>query len=533
MDTMQANINTLIEKGKKIWKNFLEGVNKQGKDGKKITITFGVNKQSYYIALGILWATILLFGVGVVFVWNKHAQLTKDTRDLKELNQYMMKEFEQSEAMSDEKDNLPQTIGEILAMHKTLGGEKERLNGELNFKRSVYTEFLRNLLLPSLNIWKDPYTKELDLSILGKKYLDKNPYQDISLLSQWSSIIKDSGKDVGDNEVVNMKIGDLDELDNGFFRIPISIAFKSDSKRAFLLLVDKLSLTSNINNLGLLNDFTYYIFDAIREQKSDEIQQLMQEYKISLQSWQDEKILYNTVISHYLYTWIFAPDSELNSLIDDAIIDSAIKQSISCGRSESQEVCYFRFRNKYRTIPGLAYAVGLNGLVNKPLALKKFYAEIPPLIAIESFTFDKAKAQGFSLSNSNEYVGNINFSIYGRGIESADAEEISNRLTLSCFASGSSNRLDLSWALSEVQNAILQIEKIAKIWENRKVGEMLRGDNTLISRMGNLIELRDILSEDAKDYGTLSPYNKIIKNFEYYRMLKNVSLCSATEQENL
>ena len=102
------------------------------------------------------------------------------------------------------------------------------------------------------------------------------------------------------------------------------------------------------------------------------------------------------------------------------------------------------FRNKYRNIPGLAYAIGLEGLVNKPLALKRFYAEIPPLIAIDSFTFDKAKSQGLSLANTNEYLGNINFSIYGRGIEAADAEEISSQLTANCFASGSKNSLDLS-----------------------------------------------------------------------------------------
>lgn len=151
--------------------------------------------------------------------------------------------------MSDEKDSLPKTIAELVKMHQDAQSRKKELSENLEFKKSVYTDFLKNLLLPSLNIWKDPYTKEIDLSILGKKYLDHNPYQDISLLSQWSSIVKDSGKDVGDNEVVNMKIGEIEELENGFFRIPMNIAFKSDSKRAFLLLVDKLSLTSNINNL--------------------------------------------------------------------------------------------------------------------------------------------------------------------------------------------------------------------------------------------------------------------------------------------
>ena len=147
------------------------------------------------------------------------------------------------------------------------------------------------------------------------------------------------------------------------------------------------------------------------------------------------------------------------------------------------------------------------------------------MIAIDSFTFDKAKSQGLSLANTNEYLWNINFSIYGRGIDPADAEEISSQLTANCFASGSKNTLDLSWALNQVQASILQIENkgnaAGKIWNGN-------ADDSLISRMWNLIELKTTLQEDMDTYETLSPYNKIIKKFEYFRMLRNVGLCSAS-----
>lgn len=82
--------------------------------------------------------------------------------------------------------------------------------------------------------------------------------------------------------------------------------------------------------------------------------------------------------------------------------------------------------------------------MNKPLSLKRFFASIPPLIAIESFTFDKAKAQGVSLANNNEYLGNVNFNIYGRGISAEDTEQISRLLTESCFGEKSSQALDAS-----------------------------------------------------------------------------------------
>lgn len=260
----------------------------------------------------------------------------------------------------------------------------------------------------------------------------------------------------------------------------------------------------------MLNDFSYYLFNAIREEKSDEVQQLITDYKVTKPADQDEKTFNNSVISRYLYSWIFSENTD-NILIDENIIDRAIKQSAVCGNSESIESCYFRFRNKYRTIPGLAYGIGLETLVNKPLALKDFYANIPPLIAIESFTFDKAKAQGLSLANNNEYLGNVNFSIYGRGITPADANEISNKLTEACFGSGSTNALDISGALAPVQRAL----------EDIGVGN--KEDN--IERMGNMIELRDLLLEEAKDFDALSPYNKMIKKFEFYRMLQNLNLC--------
>ncbi len=511
MENKNLDLNALIEKVRNFVKDFVAGLQKQGKDGGKIEISFGITKQSYLVALSILGIMTVIFCGSLFLIWNKHNELLQRTRDLKQLDSYDLKNFSQSEQLAEDKENMPQTIAEMVEMHKLSQEEKERIEGELNFKKSVYTEFLRNLLLPSLNIWKDPYTNELDLSILGKKYLDTNPYQDIALLSQWSSIVRESWKDVGDNEVVNMKIWEIRELENGFFNIPITISFKSDSKRAFLLLVDKLSLTSNINNLWLLNDFSYYLFDAIREQKAEALAQLISEYGISKPMDQDEKTFNNAVISRYLYTWLTTEDTNENKLLDEQVIDSAIKQSIVCGKDEASDICYFRFRDKYRTIPGLAYGIGLESLVNKTLALKNFFASIPPLIAIDSFTFDKAKAQGISLANSNEYLGNVSFSIYGRGISAEDAETISQQLNEQCFGSRTKQILDVNGTLAPVQAALEQIGTTAQ---------------TNVERMANLLELKDVLSEEAKTFDTLSPYNKMIKKFEFYRMLKNVGLCT-------
>ena len=501
---------SLKDQAKALWAKVAWSLNRWW-DKEKREFTFWVSKQSYIVALILLVISIWAAWAAGYFVWEKNEELIARTWNLKELNQYNLSEFQSSDAMNEDRDHLPSTIDEMIAVYNSSKNNKERLEWELYFKTSVYNEFLRNFLLPSLNIWKDPYTKKIDIDILGRRYLDMNPYQDISLLSQWSSIIRDSWKDVWwINEVTDMRIWDIqEEKEEWYFKIPITVSFKSNSKRAFLLLVDKLSLTSNVNNLWLLNDFTYYLFNSIREKKSDEIKKLIEEYGIEKPDNQDEKYFNNVVISRYLYNWIFWPDTEECRLIDDDVIDNAVRQSIICW-TDTSSICYFRFRDKYRNIPELAYSIGLLKVSNKPLVLKRFFADIPPLIAIESFTFDKQMNDSLSISNNVEYIWDINFSIYGRGLSQEEMDEITKTLAAECFGSWTENDLSIDKVLEPVQTSIEQI------------GEL--GQNS-VDKMSQLIELRSILNEDKKEFKNMSPYNQMIRKFEYYRMLKNVNLC--------
>jgi hypothetical protein len=70
------------------------------------------------------------------------------------------------------------------------------------------------------------------------------------------------------------------------------------------------------------------------------------------------------------------------------------------------------------------------------LALKRFIKDIPPLIAIESFTFNiERNDNGLSLVQNTDYVGQVNFNIYGRGISEAETKEITTKLAEDCFGS--------------------------------------------------------------------------------------------------
>lgn len=157
-----------LDKVKSFVQDFVAWFMQKGKNGGKLEISFGINKQTYLITLGIFGVMSVVTVMALFFVWSKNSELTARTWDLKELNKYDLTSFQQSEVMAEDKDSLPQTIEDIVGLYSSSKEEKERIEGELTFKKSVYTEFLRNLLLPSLNIWKDPYTKDIDISILGK-----------------------------------------------------------------------------------------------------------------------------------------------------------------------------------------------------------------------------------------------------------------------------------------------------------------------------------------------------------------------------
>ena len=76
-----------------------------------------------------------------------------------------------------------------------------------------YDNFLYLFYTPSLNIWRDPFTQKIDTSLIGKKYLDNNPYGDIALMEQWTDFFKDVGISDGFNKINNIDIGNIEPLE--------------------------------------------------------------------------------------------------------------------------------------------------------------------------------------------------------------------------------------------------------------------------------------------------------------------------------
>jgi hypothetical protein len=43
--------------------------------------------------------------------------------------------------------------------------------------------------------------------------------------------------------------------------------------------------------------------------------------------------------------------------LNDEVIEKAIKRISICSEDEPDEYCYYKFRDKYRSLPGIAYSI--------------------------------------------------------------------------------------------------------------------------------------------------------------------------------
>ncbi|HCB51281.1 TPA: hypothetical protein DEP21_01715 [Patescibacteria group bacterium] len=61
----------------------------------------------------------------------------------------------------------------------------------------------------------------------------------------------------------------------------MSFSFISPSKQALLLLTDKITTTSDKENISLFGEFFYYLRQEIKKEKVNDIQSLQKEYEFT------------------------------------------------------------------------------------------------------------------------------------------------------------------------------------------------------------------------------------------------------------
>jgi len=391
------------------------------------------------------------------------------------------------------------TINDIIQTNKELDLEKERYEIYLNNLQWPYLYFTRNILLPKLNIRKNTYSDEINTSIIWPKFLEKNPYNQINLINKWSDFFKDVGDVSEFNDITDISVGKISES-GWFFSIPITLSFISPSKRSFLLLIEKLSTTSNKINIALINEFVFNLREILREKKRDVFENFSYPQKIKENNNIDEKIWF------IFYSRLFDENYNKWEFLDNDIIDEVIAKTANCNKKWTQQ-CYFLFREKYRTLPYLAYTVSMEWN-DKVQSMKLFFQNMPPIIQINEFTFDIAKKQS-NIWIWQQYEWKIDISILWTSISDEEVLQISKVLWKSCFQEDLELTADL--ALSKLDLYMATISNLT---------------SEFATKWQELDNLKRLITDIQTKYIQLSNYDKIIKLFEIWRMLSDSSICS-------
>ena len=492
---------------------------------KRKTKAFRLTRKESTVASLVALAVVAW---GVFYWWtvyNHYNEINSNTEALKNLSTYGVSPNESILSSYIEWSN----INTINGMTEINSNIEEVVASREFFKKqqkNYYEVLLQNIYLPSLNIWKDPYTKNFDLTLLWQRYLENDKFQDLYLIQYWSDFVKYVWNDADYNTIESLALWDKIEIpETDYFYIPITVEFSSPNKRSFLLLVNKLSMTSNSNNIALLNEFFFYLLMNIKEKKVDVINELMEEYweEFSTSSdwdwpesfselsesekldYQDKVIGYNLYHRiNYNWTW-----ENITPLIDDEIISETIMENILCDLSTTAETaCFYNFRDKYRNLPYLAYRIGMEKQTDRVDWLLEFLRELPPAIAITNFTFDKHSSSSFLNNNVEKYEWSVTFYAYGKNITDPEIDETAGLLWKMCFWPNSEQKISAELALSRVN------EKIASLWWLDESVNVL-----------SLWELQTLFTEIKDSYEHMSKYDKMVKLFELWRMMNDANLC--------
>lgn len=485
--SVSQGMNQLLAKIQATTKSIVSFFRDKKNDSKLITVLAG--------------CSLLLAIYFIIIVVQNLQELSKKNPQLINIHTYDTVVLKQSALTKNMVENA-ETLYDLVDEYLDVEGNIRIHSSYLQALQVPYTYLLQHIYLPSLNIWEDPYTHQINTDIIWLAYLQKNPYNDITLLQNWSDFFKNVWDNNESNEISDINIWNITEDENWYFNMPITVSFVANSKRAFLLLVDKLSMTSNRDNISLINEFFYYLRDEIKKNKGNEIKQLTEEYhQLTWFAWEN---LPDKVIAYHLYQWIY--NNQKNILVDKEVIASTIKNSIAC-TNESEEKCYYQFREKYRNIPTFGYALG-RATTDPAQNLKKFVLTLPPVFSIKEFTFDTLKTQLITNTQNTKYQGKVTIQVYGRWISPKEMDDIASVLGNKCFASEQKMSVDV--ALQQVSSVLAQITNINRIDK---------------SQSDNLRELKANLEKIQSEYSKFSPYKKTIRLFEIYRMVDEAGLC--------
>jgi len=465
------------------------------------TLSWLRNNHSILYSIGFILS--ILFAIGMIGYWFMIKQeLDNKSETLSNTSVYSLDSLQNDETI---KDSFPlrKKLSDMLWYENQI--DDNITNTKLQRQRlSIpFDNFLNMLYTPTINIWRDPFSQKIDTSLIGKKYIENNPYWDITMIQQRTNFFKDVGVVDSYNTVSDVRIGKAEASTiEWYFSIPVTVQFETPNKRSFLLLINKISMTAYIQNLSLINEFMYYVWETVKEEQQDILTQsdLFSGNLVTTAENHDDRAIW-----YLLYNWIIK--WEENKLINQEIIAKSIRKTAWC-TTEEQQKCMYMFREKMRALPYLAYGVAREG-VDIVEGLKFFFKNIPPILSIETFSFEektikKAKAW---------YKWTISLRIYGKDLLPEEINSISAELGSMCFLS--KEALSIGNAKSKVEKNIFELGK----W------------NLNIQRSTTLNQILLFITKIENEYPNLPNQKKVVRLFELYRTLKENSLCDIIKTE--
>lgn len=459
--------------------------------------------QSLCLVILIAW----IYGLFIV-IW-KYKELEPLTKTLHSTSIYPIAKNSVrsgiSTVSSDQKNQFLKSLTQkedlmdVVEMNKIADTQYTQTQAYIDSIQTPYEDLLHYLLMPPLNIWKNRFTGKIDDTLIGQKYLEDNTYLDVNLIGKRTDFFKDIWKDSPKNEIKNINIWEIiEDKTNNTFSISIDLNFVAQTKRSFLLLVDKLSTTSNKENLWLMNEFFFNLWTVLKDRDTGGTWSVTSWWVVSATSGIDAQIWVN------IYKRIIDPTS---TYIQDQDVVRTIRRFANCETADMQ-LCYFKFREKIRNLPSIAYTVWVpsNNRVNE---LRTFLQNIPPLMNVKWFTFRKMSATNSKEENKG-YEWSLTVEAYGKSMTQSDIDEISAYLWSVCLSD--SSPLSPGWALNQLERTIKQATQISQ-FSNAKSKQ--------------LNDLRDSINDINVQFGWLSWLKQVVKLFELYRMLLDNWLCTA------
>lgn len=387
-------------------------------------------------------------------------------------------------------------LTDIIAINKSIELEQQQAQLYLDSVQMPYINFLHHFLMPPLNIWKNKFTNKIDDTLVWQKYLQENNYLDVNLIGTWTDFFKDIWEDSPKNEIRSISIGDIAEQ-RGTFTITMNVDFVAQNKRAFLLLIDKLSTTSNKENLWLLNEFFFHLWMVLKDRDFWWLDSTTTWWVVlQMNTW-------DAVVWQQLYSWV--KDSSSKYVTEKEII-IAMRRFVNCEATEDAERCYFRFREKIRNLPSIAYTLWIPN-TNKVYELRKFMQKIPPVINLQSFWFTRLNATT-AREQDRWYEWSISLEVYGKSMGDDEVNEIAAYLWSLCLKDWIA--MTPAAAMNQVDNTIKQSNQI---WgfSNEKSKQFA--------------DLKASMQKIEREIWWLPWFKRTVKYFELYRMLQDNKLC--------